>query len=444
MPHHRFGLSTLSLAVVLLAASPGAQAQSLVALYESARAFDASYLSAKQQYEANLARAEQARAGILPKAGLTAGANLNQFSTSASSTLSRSFPNQSVGLSASQPLYNPAAQGAYEQSLKQVEVAKAQLETAEQDLIVRTSQAYFDVLSAQDSLASVQAQRAAVQEQLAAAKRRFEVGTSTIVDTRQAQATFDRIVAAQIQAENDLTVRRIALDQLVGKSQTQPLPLKAPVALPALEQSVQSWVQQAETVHPSVRAAQNNLEIARVEVARAEAGHKPTVDLNASYNYGRNPQGNITSILASTTNSAALGVSLNLPLFAGYSVQNRVRETLALSDKARTDLEGAKRSVAQATRQAFFGLVSGQSRVRALEAAELSTQSLVDSTRLGYQVGVTINLDVLDAQSQLFQTRRDLAVARYDVLVGNLRLRQASGVLGPQDLQAINQLLAQP
>ncbi len=446
MPHTPFRLSSLTLAAALLASgwATGSQAQSLVELYESARAFDAGYLSARQQYDANLARAEQAKAGILPKAGLTAGANHNQFDTSASAALSRGFPSQSLGLSASQALYNPAAWGAYEQSLKQAEVAKAQLESAEQDLIVRTSQAYFDVLSAQDNLASVRAQRAAVEEQLAAAKRRFEVGTSTIVDTRQAQATFDRIVAAQIQAENELTVRRIALDQLVGKANTQPLPLKPPVALPALEQQMQAWVQQAETVHPSVRAAQGNLDIARLEVARAEAGHKPTVDLNASYNRSRNPKGSITTTNSFTSDTTTVGVSLNLPLFAGHSVQNRVRETLALSDKARTDLEGARRTVAQATRQAFLGVVSGQSRVRALEAAELSTQSLVDSTRLGYQVGVTINLDVLDAQSQLFQTRRDLAVARYEVLVGHLRLRQASGVLAPQDLQPINGLLARP
>lgn len=446
MPHHSFGLSTLSLAAALLGAgwATGSQAQSLVELYESARAFDASYLSARQQYDANLAKAEQAKAGILPKASLTAGANYTDFQPS--NNASRQFPNQTGALTASQPLYNPAAWGAYEQSIKQAEVAKAQLDTAEQDLIVRTSQAYFDVLSAQDSLAAVRAQRTAVEEQLAAAKRRFEVGTSTIVDTRQAQATFDRIVASQIQAENDLTVRRLALDQLVGKTDTQPLPLKAPVVLPQFDTQMQTWVQQAQTLHPNVRAAQGNLEIARLEVVRAEAGHKPTVDLTASYNYGRNPQGTAISQTRASfnTNTTAVGVSLTLPLFAGHSVQNRVRETLALSDKAQTDLEGARRTASQATRQAFFGVVSGQSRVRALEAAELSTQSLVDSTRLGYQVGVTINLDVLDAQSQLFQTRRDLAVARYEVLVGNLRLRQASGVLAPQDLQPINALLAKP
>ncbi len=447
MKHPKPGLSRLPvvIAALLAGASLGAQAQSLVNLYESARAFDATYLAARLQYEANLARAEQNKAGVLPRVGVTAGANYNHFDISSSSTLSRTFPNQTAGVSASHPLYNPASQAAFDQASKQVEVARAQLESAEQDLIVRTSQAYFDVLAAQDTVASVRAQRAALEEQLAAAKRRFEVGTSTIVDTRQAQAGFDRIVATQIQAENDLTVRRIALDQLVGKNGTQPLSLVTPAVLtPVPPTDINAWVQRAETLHPNVRAALNNVDIARLEVARAEAGHKPTVDLTASYSYGRNPQGNFTSTVSSSTKSAVLGVSLNLPLFAGYATQNRIRETLALADRARTDLEGARRTVALNTRQAFFGVVSSQGRVRALEAAELSTQSLVDSTRLGYQVGVTINLDVLDAQSQLFQTRRDLAVARYEVLVGNLRLRQASGVLVPQDLEPINTLLVKP
>lgn len=441
------GLSSLSKAMAMLAASCAlsAQAQTLVELYESARGFDASYLSARQQYEANLARAEQARAGILPRASLTSGGSLTQFDNSASAAQSRGFPGLTLGVSAAHPLYNPASVLAVEQASRQVEIARAQLEAAEQDLIVRTSQAYFDVLAAQDSLKAVLGQRTAVEEQLAAAKRRFEVGTANIVDTRQAQATFDRILAAQIQAENDLTVRRIALDQLVGKSNTQPRALAAPVALPAVfPEGVSAWVSQAETRHPNVRTAVQNTEIAQLEVERAKTGLKPTVDLTASYSHARNPQGSASFVSRFNTHTAAVGVNLNLPLFNGYATQNRVRETLSLTEKSRLDLEGAKRTVAQATRQAFFGLVSGQSRVRALEAAETSSQSLVASTRLGYQVGVTINLDVLDAQSQLFQTQRDLAVARYDVLVGHLRLRQASGVLAPTDLQPINALLARP
>jgi outer membrane protein len=432
-----------------------AHAQSLLELYESARGYDASYLSAKLQYDASLASAEQGKAGMRPSANLSAGLSYTDQNLSANSSATaaqaaalqasnRGFQTQSLSASASQPLYRPANRAAYDQALQRAELAKAQLEAAEQELILRTSQAYFDVLAAQDNLTAVQAQRTAVAEQLAAAKRRFEVGTSTIVDTRQAQAAFDRIQAAQIQAENDLAVRRLALDQLVGRAGTRPLPLSTPVLLPAIEGDVNRWVQDAQTQHPSVRGAQTNLEIARLEVVRAQAGHKPTLDATASQSFSQTPNGTASSTVTKRASATVVGLSFNLPLFAGYATENRIKETLALGDKASSDLESAKRTVSQTTRAAFFNVMSGQSRVKALEAAETSSQSLVDSTRLGYQVGVTINLDVLDAQSQLFQTRRDLAVARYDVLVGVLRLRQASGGLAVGDLQNINRILARP
>ena len=449
-----FAPQALLLCTAVLASWSGAaHAQSLVELYDSARAYDANYLSAKLQYDANLARAEQARAGMRTTANLSAGLNYSDQTLSTSSAasqaaatqaLSRGFQTQSISANASHPIYRPANQAAFQQAGRQEQLAKAQLEQAEQDLILRTSQAYFDVLAAQDNLTAVQAQRTAVSEQLAAAKRRFEVGTSTIVDTRQAQAAFDRIQAAQIQAENDLAVRRLALDQLVGRTGTRPLALSVPVLLPAIEGDVNRWVQDAQAQHPSVRSAETNLEIARLEVVRAQAGHKPTLDATASQSFTQTPSGNASSTAARRASATVVGLSFNLPLFAGYATENRIKETLALGEKASSDLESAKRTVAQSTRAAFFNVVSGQSRVKALEAAETSSQSLVDSTRLGYQVGVTINLDVLDAQSQLFQTRRDLAVARYDVLVGVLRLRQASGGLGVGDLQTINRILARP
>jgi outer membrane protein len=144
----------------------------------------------------------------------------------------------------------------------------------------------------------------------------------------------------------------------------------------------------------------------------------------------------------SRVSSSQLGVTLTVPLFAGFATQNRIRETLSLEDKAQADLDNARRTVAQATRTAFLGLVSGAGQVRALEAAEASSQSALDANRLGYQVGVRINIDVLNAQSQLFQTKRDLAVARYNVLLGHLKLRQANGSLKPEDVAPINGLLA--
>jgi outer membrane protein len=430
------------IALAVSAMAPLAQAQSLVQLYESARAFDATYQSARLQYDANLARAEQAKAGILPSAGLSAGASRVGVDSTLSAT-SSSFNTQNATLSASQPLYRPANRATYEQGKKQLDLARAQLEAAEQDLIVRTSQAYFDVLAAQDTLASVQAQKAAVAEQLAFAKRNFEVGTSTITDSREAQARFDLVTAQEIAADNDLRVKKIALDQLVGVTESQPKPLLAPVKLPpVVPADAGAWVQQSETTHPAIRQAQSGVDIAELEVSKAEAGHKPTLDLTASYNVTRNPSNTAQSGISSRANTSNVGLLLNVPLFAGFATQNRIKETLSLRDKALSDLEGTRRSVAQATRTAFFGVQSGQGQVRALEAAELSSQSALEANKLGYQVGVRINIDVLNAQSQLFQTRRDLAQARYNVLLGELRLRQASGTLTPQDLQPINALLA--
>ena len=433
----------VALSAVLAAWAPAVQAQNLVELYRSARGYDAAYQSARSLYDANLYKAEQARAGILPSAGLSMGASRTNFENN-NPVIDRSFPSQTATVSASQPLYRPGNWATYAQGKQQVELSKAQLEAAEQDLIVRSSQAYFDVLAAQDTLAFVRAQKAAVAEQLASAKRNFEVGTSTITDSREAQARFDLVVAQEIAAENDLRVKSIALDQLVGKADAQPKGLRVPVALPPLVPAdVNTWVQPSQAVHPAVRQAQANLEVAKLEINKAEAGHKPTLDLTASYGAQRSPQGSAVSPLNSRTNNTTVGLAFNLPLFAGFATQNRIRETLSLEEKARSDLEGAKRGVALGTRTAFFGVLSGQGQVKALEAAEASSQSALDANKLGYQVGVRINIDVLNAQSQLFQTKRDLAVARYNVLLGGLRLRQANGTLTPEDLLLINSLLVQ-
>jgi outer membrane protein len=166
------------------------------------------------------------------------------------------------------------------------------------------------------------------------------------------------------------------------------------------------------------------------------------VDLTGSYTTANN-NGSSTSISNSRSNVGTVGITMNLPLFAGFSVQNRLKETLALEEKARTDLQATQRTVAQSTRTAYFGVQSGLAQVKALEAAEASSQSALDANKLGYQVGVRINIDVLNSQSQLFDTKAKLAKARYDVLVGGLKLRQANGTLQAGDLQAVNGLLAQ-
>jgi outer membrane protein len=431
----------LPLALTLTAAFVlPAQAQSLVELYDAARGFDASYQSARSLYEANLFKAEQAKAGLLPSANLAMGVNRSNIDSD-NETFERSYGTQSATLSASQPLYRPANTAAAEQGKKSVGVAQAQLLAADQDLIVRVSQAYFDVLAADDNLNFVKAQKSAVSEQLASAKRNFEVGTATITDTREAQARFDLVLAQEIAAENDLRVKKLALDQLTGKAGAEPKPLAVPVVIaPVTPANVSAWVTQSEAMSPAVRQAQLGLEVAQLETQKAQAGNKPTLDLTGSYNITQN-NGSSNTSLDYRTNVGQIGLNFNLPLFAGYAIQNRIKETLSLEDKARSDLDAAMRGVAQATRTAYFGVESGLGQVKALEAAEASSQSALDATKLGYQVGVRINIDVLNAQTALFDTKAKLAKARYDVLLGGLKLRQANGSLKADDLNAVNALL---
>ncbi len=419
------------------------QAQSLVDLYEAARGFDSAFQSAKAQLDANQYRVDQARAAFAPKLGLAAGVNSVYANVvpDQGPRSDRNFGAANAALNGSYSLYGPLNQVNVDLARKSITLAQAQLALVEQDLVVRVAQAYFDVLAANDSLTFVRAQKAAVAEQLASAKRNFEVGTSTITDTREAQARFDLVIAQEIAAENDLRVKKLTLDQVVGKINTDPKPVALPLALPAIQPAnIDTWVQQAQDEHPSVRVAQTGLDVAMLETERARAGDKPTVDLVGKIDGTRN-EGSSTSAVGAWVSTASVGVNFNMPLYTGGLTQNRIKETLALEEKSRSDLETARRAVSQATRATYYGILSGQGQVKAFEAAEASSQSALDANKLGYQVGVRINIDVLNAQSQLFQTKRDLAKARYDVLVGGLKLRQANGTLKPEDLQGINALL---
>jgi outer membrane protein len=427
-------------AALALAAAPAAQAQSLRELYEAARAYDATYLAARALAESAQYRAEQSEALGRPSAAFRANAGGNYVNP----PVIGSGTSNSAGasLNGTYALFNRANGSTIEQARKSLVSAQADLDAAEQDLIVRVAQAYFDVLAAQDALGTTRQSKAQITEQLASAKRNFEVGTATITDTREAQARFDLAVAQEIQADNDLRTKRIALDQLVGRSGVEPRGLAVPVVLPSpMPANAEEWVTSADQQHPTVRKARIGLEVATLETTKARAGDLPTVDATASVG-GSRAGGSLVSVVPGNTTIASVGVQLNWPLYTGGLTQNRIKETLSLEDKARNDLEAARRGVAQGTRVAFFGLQSQLAQVKALEAAESSSKLALEATQLGYKVGVRVNLDVLNAQTQLFQTQRDLAKARYDTLVNSLRLRQAAGVLAGGDIEGVNRLLA--
>jgi len=445
---HRF---VIYMAAALAWCSASAQAQSLRELHKTAHGYDAAYQSALAQVRASQAHSDQALAGLLPQLALQAGAQHNSQSLQVSS-LGGNRSNYDVlssSLNGSQPLYRPATRITWDQGKKQVEAAQVQLNGAEQDLIVRLSQAYFDVLTAEDALRFVRSLKVAVAKQLESAKRNFEHGNATITDSREAQARFDLALAQEISAQNDLRVKKLVLDQTVGQADSQPLALAQPIVLPVPQpDDVQVWVDRALDQHPLVVQNRMALDIARMETTKAKTGHLPTMDLQVSFGQTHYPQGNPTLSVAPGSNyhyratAASVGVALNWPLFAGFAVESRVRETLALEDKARAELDSVQRTVSQATQTAFFDVQSGLSQVKALETAEQSSLTSLKANQISYQVGVRINIDVLNAESQLYQTRRDLSRARYDVLMGLLRLKQASGVLQADDLLPIDRLLA--
>jgi len=436
-PPLSFGLLA---ATVLTTLSAPVAAENLKEVYEAAKAYDATYLAARAAAESSRHKAAQADALVRPSVSLQAG--LANAGSDTPLLGARSTNTASLGLVATQPLFNRSNGFTIDKARKALDIAQADLASAEQDLGVRVAQAYFDVLAAQDTLATARASKTAISEQLASAKRNFEVGTATITDTREAQARFDLATAQEIAADNDVRTRRLALDQIVGRIGLQPNGLLLPVTLPGQPDPVEVWVDRTDE-SPSVRKARMAYDIAKLETRRTDATRLPTVDLQGQLGGAHNSgSGASSSGGAGTSISRSVGVTLKVPLYTGNAIENQVREAVSLEEKSRNELEAARRAVTQATRQVYYGVQSGTAQVKALEAAEASSKLALDATKLGYKVGVRVNLDVLNAQTQLFSTQRDLAKARYDVLVNSLKLRQAAGVLTASDIDGVNALLS--
>ena len=414
-------------------------------LYREALKNDTAYAAARSQQLATQERVPQARSALLPNVGLTGRVDQNYYSSS-NPDLSSNYQVYGGGLNLSVPVYRPQNWEALEQARLTVLQSEAQLAQAQQDLALRVATAYFNVLAARDQLIALEAARRATLEQLQQARREFEVGTKTIIDTNEAQARYDQIVAQQQVAIGTLIVRRSELQTVIGREVDTLSPLRErPNLLPPTPSEINTWVSAAEQNSFGVQVARATYEIASREVQRARDGYKPTVDVVAGYNMNKF-NGTQSSDLNPRIGAGSVGLQLNWPIYQGGLTQSRVREALSLQDRYSSDLEGARRSAALAARQAFTGVNFGLSQVQALESAEVSARTQLESTQLGYQVGVRIQLDVLNATTQLVQTQRDLKRARYDFLLSALQLKAATGTLNEEDLVAINGLLdpAQP
>ncbi len=417
----------------------------LLDVYRDALANDARYAAARAQFDAGQERVVQGRAGLLPVIGASADTTWNDVDSSQFGE--RRYNSNAYGVQLTQPLFRWQNWVQYKQGELQTALAGVQFGEARQDLVLRVSQAYFDVLNAQDVLIAQTQLRTAAAEQLELAKASFEVGTVTITDVHEAQSRFDLAVAQEIAARNDLDVRRHTLAQIIGKDPEPLAGLRGGVTLSRPQpDSIVDWASAAEQGAYGVQVQQVSREIAAREVELARAGHYPTVDVVATYGHqaGISTSSSFAGAGGRTESDAqTVGLQFNLPLFAGGAISSRAREAAALRVRAEADLEEARRNAALAARQAYLGVTSGMAQVRALEAAQVSSTSALEANRLGYEVGVRINIDVLNAQSQLADTLRQLARARYDTLLAQLRLKAAAGTLGEEDVQVINALLAE-
>lgn len=434
----RPGLRLTACALALLAVP--ASAAGLVDIHRLAQQHDAGFAAARQAYRAGLEKQPLARAVALPSVVLSANLSRNQTDTSV--TPSVGYSPYGYTLSLTQPLYAPGTWAGVEQGRLQAEQAGIALRRAEQDLILRAAQAYFEVLKAEAALAVVKAQQAAIAEQLAQARLGFEVGVATITDTHEAQARFDLTQAQEIEAANAVEVRRSALEKII---QT-PLPAlavwSASAALPAVgDKAPADWIRQAIDAGLPVRLAQIDEQIAREGVGRVRADDRPKVNLSASFSDSRNSYLSAGTI---DTQSAKLGVDLTWSLYDGGRTGAGVREAQAGLDKAHFELEERRRQAGLEAREAHLGLISGLARVKALEAAVSSSQLQIQSTRTGLEVGIRTRVDVLNAQQQLAAARKDLDAARYDLLLTGLKLKAAVGDLTEADLTAADARLKTP
>jgi len=429
---------------LMLGAAEAAFSADLISIYREAQLQDATYAGAKAQYIGAQEKLPQARALLLPSVNFSAGTHYNSVDSAYKSNVfpsgQRDFYDYNYGINVTQPLYRRQNNATYEQAKVQVRQADTQLSASAQELMTRVAQGYFDVLFAHANLTTIRSQKTAVAEQLEQAKRNFIVGTATITDSREAQARYDLVVAQELVAENDLEVKSRGLEQIVGKPVGKLAGLTIPVTLNAPQPAqMDAWVEQAYRSSLQVAFAQQSLEIATQEIKRADAGHYPTLDAVGSLTdtyANSSAQG-----IGSDIKALVVGVQLNLPLYQGGGISSRVREAVAGQERARQELESARRTVALQTRQAFLGVTSGLGQIKALEQAVNSTKLQLESTKLGQEVGVRTAVDVLNAEQQLAAARRDLAQAVYSTIVNQLKLKAAVGKLAEADLADVNILL---
>jgi outer membrane protein len=435
-------------AIVLLGlvAGSSALALDLNETYRNALRHDARFAAARAARDAGVEKLPQGRAQLLPTVTLNGArtrydASIEYEGTTGFQGGSRRYTNEEYELRLSQPLYRKQNWAAYKQGEAQTAMAVEQFAAARHELILRVAQVYFDLLAALDGLSLARAQREALVAQHGQARARLAAGTAAITEVHETKARADLATAQEIGAQSAVAVRAKAFWKVTGIEPASLAALREDIALHTPEpNNANDWIEKAKARNPELRAMREGLKAAEQELARARAGHYPTLDLVAGYTEAEST-GSVYTSAASDSSWKSAGLQLQFPLYQGGYVSSRVREAAANRDRAREELEDASREIVLRTQQAFLEAEHGALQVSALREAVASSDLALAATRAGLQVGTRNVVDFLNATQQLYSAKRDYSRVRYGYLLGLLKLEASAGQLADEHLEKINGLL---
>ncbi len=421
-------------------------AQDLIETYRLALENDPEYRSVYLNQYSTAEFKSQSIAQMLPNISLIGSSSRkslnnnksNTFQSSGqSSTGTQTYGNHTFAIIITQPVFNWGHWIQLNQSDNKIAQAEAQFQAEYQKLIVRTSEAYFNILAAQDTLEFTVAEKAAIAKQLEQSKQRFDVGLIAITDVYEAQAAYDQARANEIEAANFLDDSKESLRELIGENEADLNLLQANIPLNLPEPAdISSWSKSAENNNFNIVAQLNQTEAAKKEIKLKQSAHLPTIDLVGNYSV----QDDTSSFgLKGDTNS--VGLEINLPIFEGGGTHSRAKQAQFDYQREKENLTKVKRTVTRQVRNAYRGVVSSLSRVEALAATVKSSESALEASEAGFQVGTRTMVDVLAEQRNLFRSKRDYSRSRYDYLINGIKLKEAAGSLSETDLHQINQLL---
>jgi len=427
--------------LLLFAAAPMASALDLMQTYELAVQNDPQLRQARATYESAKETRPQAKALLLPDISVNGDANRvyqDVRKSPTGRTGSDTFTSSGISLDLFQPIYRRDRWVQLQQTDDLIASAEAQYLAAEQDLMFRTAQAYFGILDAQENVKFAAANKKAIARQLDQAKQRFEVGLIAITDVHEAQAAYDGARSEEIAALNDVDSAWEALIQIIGPRPIEELArLKSDLPLnPPEPADLERWSETALKQNLSVLSAYHNAELARKGIEVQRSGHYPTLDLVASYGVD-----DTTGDSASRFDTGLVGVQLNVPLYQGGGVSSRVRQAQYDFQAAQDNLEAQRRTVDRVVKDAYRGVETSISQVEALGATVVSSESALEATEAGYEVGTRTIIDVLNVQRNKFGADRDYATARYAYVLNGLLLKGAASILSPDDLEQVNDWL---